>query len=159
MIRPAATADREAIWDVLQPVIRAGETYALPRDMSREAALAYWFSAGHEVFVAQEHGAILGTYFLRPNPEHAGGRVANCAYMTAAPAAGRGVATAMCEHSLAHARRRGFDAMQFNCVVSTNRRAVDLWLRLGFSIVETRSNAFVHPRLGSVDAFVLFLRL
>lgn len=123
--------------------------------MSRAAALGYWFSNGHEVFVAEDEGAILGTYYLRANPEHADGRVANCGYMTAAAAAGRGVATAMCEHSLTRARQRGFHAMQFNCVVSTNRRAVDLWLRLGFTIVEVRPNGFAHPALGGVDALVM----
>ena len=33
--------DADAIWAILEPVIRAGETYPLPRDMDRESALAY----------------------------------------------------------------------------------------------------------------------
>ena len=41
MIRPAAPSDSEAIWSILEPVIRAGETYALPSDLSKEAGLAY----------------------------------------------------------------------------------------------------------------------
>jgi hypothetical protein len=41
-IRPATEADNQAIWQVLEPTIRAGETYPLPRDMTREAAIAYW---------------------------------------------------------------------------------------------------------------------
>jgi hypothetical protein len=52
LIRPALPADAGDIWRVLEPVIVSGETYALPRDMTHEDALAYWSSPGHEVFVA-----------------------------------------------------------------------------------------------------------
>jgi ribosomal protein S18 acetylase RimI-like enzyme len=45
--------------------------------------------------------------------------------------------------------------MLFNCVVSTNERAVSLWLRLGFEIVGTVPGAFEHPDLGYVDTFVM----
>ena len=148
-------ADDAAIWRVLEPIIRAGETYVLPRDMSKEGALAYWRSPGHEVFVAEDEGAIVGTYYLRANQPGGGAHVANCGYMTAPDAGGRGVAAAMCEHSLAQARRRGFRAMQFNFVVGSNERAVRLWQRLGFTIVGRLPQAFAHPRLGFVDALVM----
>lgn len=98
-----------------------------PRDMGRQDALAYWFTDGHEVFVAEEDGAILGTYFLKANQKGGGSHVANCGYMTAREATGRGVARRMCEYSLVQARSLGFRAIQFNFVVSTNERAVRLW--------------------------------
>jgi ribosomal protein S18 acetylase RimI-like enzyme len=156
LIRPAAADDDDAIWCVLEPIIRAGETYLLPRDMSKEGALAYWRSPGHAVFVVADNaGAIVGTYYLRANQQGGGAHVANCGYMTAPDAQGRGVAAAMCEHSLGEARRRGFRAMQFNFVVSSNERAVRLWQRLGFAIVGRVPQAFAHPRLGLVDALVM----
>ena len=157
-IRPAAEPDREAVWAILQPVIRAGETYPLPPDIGRDEALAYWFAAEHEVFVA-DAGTIVGTYYLRPNQRGGGSHVANCGYMTAPWAAGRGVGRAMCEHSLARAAARGFRAMQFNFVVSTNDRAVRLWQRCGFAIVGRLSSAFDHPSRGYVDALVMFRSL
>jgi predicted GNAT family acetyltransferase len=61
--------------------------------------------------VAQEGENILGTYSLRPNQQGGGAHVANCGYMTASHATGRGVASAMAEHSLAYAKTRGFSAM------------------------------------------------
>jgi RimJ/RimL family protein N-acetyltransferase len=87
--------------------------------MPREEALAYWFAPAHEVFVADTGGEILGTYYLREN-QSAGADVANCGYMTAPAAAGRGVARAMCTHSIARAKEREFSAMRFNFVVATN---------------------------------------
>ena len=155
-IRPAQADDHDALWRILEPTIRAGETYALPADLSREAALAYWTAADRETFVAEVGGEVLGTYYLRANQAGGGAHVANCGYMTAPWAAGRGVARRMAEHSLARARAREFRAMQFNFVVSTNDRAVRLWQRLGFEIVGRLPLAFKRPGGDFVDALVMF---
>src|SRR6266700_8341529 len=156
LIRPAIDADTNAIWAIMEPIIRAGETYTLPRDMDKESALAYWFLAEREVFVAEDNGHVVGTYCLQANQEGGGAHVANCGYMTAVSATGRGVARAMCTHSLDRARERGFRAMQFNFVVSTNERAVRLWQSFGFEIVGRLPGAFEHPTLGYVDAFIMY---
>lgn len=156
LIRPATPEDAAAIWSVVGPTIRAGETYTLDPAMSEEAALAYWLGPDKQAFVAEEKGVVLGTYYIRPNQAGGGRHVCNCGYMTGAAAIGRGIARQMCEHSLLMARERGFRAMQFNFVVSTNHRAVRLWQSLGFEIVGTLPLAFEHPAHGFVDAFVLF---
>jgi L-amino acid N-acyltransferase YncA len=158
-IRIATRRDDDQIWQILEPVVRAGETYTLPREISREDALGYWFSPGHEVFVAEEDGFVLGTYYLRANQRGGGAHVANCGYMTAEHATGRGVARAMCVHSLDVALQRGFRAMQFNFVVSTNERAIRLWHSLGFETVGRLPAAFWHPTLGYVDALVMYRAL
>jgi L-amino acid N-acyltransferase YncA len=156
LIRPAVQADHDAIWHILEPIIRAGETYTLPREMSRTAALAYWTAPSHETFVAERNGEVLGTYYLRPNQQGGGAHVANCGYMTASHATGGGIARAMAEHSLAHARAHNYRAMQFNFVVSTNTTAVKLWEKLGFQTLCRLPGAFLHPTQGYVDALVMF---
>jgi len=158
-IRNAKSNDSEAIWAILEPMIRAGETYTLPRGMSKEDALAYWFAEEKETFVCEENGEISGTYFLKANQLGGGAHVANCGYVTAAATQGRGIARAMCLHSLERAKERGFRAMQFNFVVSTNERAVKLWLSLGFEIVGRIPSAFEHPEHGFVDALVMYRHL
>lgn len=155
-VRAAREDDFDAIWAILKPVIRAGDSYTLPRDMSREDALAWWFSTGHEVFVADEDGNAMGTYFLRPNQKGGGSHVANCGYITAPAASGRGVGRALCAHSLKRARERDFRAMQFNFVVSTNQRAIRLWQSFGFETVGRLPQAFLHPAQGYVDVFVMY---
>lgn len=154
-IRPASSDDAAAIWAILEPVIRAGETYTLDRDMIEAEALAYWFGADKETFVAEEGGVVLGTYYLRANQAGGGRHVCNAGYMTGAAATGRGVARAMCLHSIDHAKARGFRAMQFNFVVSSNVRAVGLWQSLGFEVVGRLPGAFDHPAEGFVDALVM----
>ena len=158
-IRPATDADRAAVLSIVAPVLSAGETYAIARDLDAGAVEAYWFGPTHEVFLAEENGNILGSYYLMANQQGGGAHVANCGYMTAPAAQGKGVARAMCEHSLIRAKERGFRAMQFNHVVSTNTRAVALWQRLGFDIVGTLPKAFNHPIHGYVDSYVMFRAL
>ncbi len=159
LIRPATDGDADAIWAIMKPIIRAGETYTLPRDMDKESALGYWFSCEREVFVAEDQGEIVGTYCLQANQKGGGAHVANCGYMTAIAATGRGVARAMCAHSLDRARERGFRAMQFNFVISTNERAVRLWQSFGFETVGRLPKAFLHPTLGYVDAYIMYRTL
>jgi ribosomal protein S18 acetylase RimI-like enzyme len=158
-IRAAAPADADAIWRILEPRIRAGETYPLPVDLTREDALGDWFAPGHDVFVAVNEGRVVGTYYMRANHIGNGSHVANCGYMTGSSIEHRGVGRAMCLHSLGEAKRRGFRAMQFNFVVSTNERAVRLWQSCGFEIVGRLPGAFRHPIHGYVDAFVMYQSL
>lgn len=158
-IRLATASDQKEIWQILQPVFRAGETYCVPRDISGDEAIAYWCGPGNEVFVAEVDGDVLGTYILRANQKGGGSHVANCGYVTAEAARGRGVARAMLEHSLDHARQRGFKAMQFNFVIASNDRAVKTWQAYGFEIVGRLPGAFDHPKQGLVDALVMYRQL
>ncbi len=158
-IHPVTDSDRDAIWAILEPMIRSGETYTLPRDMSKQEALEYWFAADKETFVWKENGVVLGTYFLEANQQGGGAHVANCGYATAPAAQGRGIARQMCLHSLERAKERGFRAMQFNFVVSTNERAIKLWTSLGFEIVGRLPLAFEHPIHGFVDALVMYRKI
>ncbi len=127
--------------------------------MSESDALSYWMGSDKETFVAEESGVILGTYYFRPNQAGGGQHVSNCGYMVSASATGRGVAQRMCEHSIEHARSRGYRAMQFNFVVSTNERAVRLWQSLGFQVVGPLPLAFDLPTAGYVDALVMYRQL
>ncbi len=158
-IRPATEADGPVIWSIIGPIIAAGEAYALPRDWSMAEALGYWFGPGHEVFLYEEDGVALGCCYIQPNKLGGGAHIANAGFATADRARGRGVARAMGVHILDHARERGFRGMQFNFVISTNEPAVHLWTSLGFETLCRLPEAFDHPRLGFVDALVMFRRL
>ncbi len=159
VIRKAEPRDADGIWAILMPVFRAGETYAVEPKISRAAALAYWLAPEKTTFVLDLEGRIAGTYYLRANQAGPGAHVANCGYVTAAWAQGKGLARAMCAHSLQLARVENFRAMQFNLVVSNNTRAVRLWQDMGFAIIGTVPRAFAHPALGDIDAYVMWRSL
>jgi ribosomal protein S18 acetylase RimI-like enzyme len=155
LIRPYESRDWEDVWNVLEPVFREGECYAFPRDISPERARQIWTDTKEAFVAVDDDGRIIGTYYLRPNFEGGGSHVCNCGYAVSESARGRGVAAAMCELSQQEAAARGYLAMQFNFVVSSNAAAVNLWKKMGFEVVGTLPRVFRHPKLGLVDAFVM----
>ena len=158
LIRGYERQDWNGVWAILEPILRAGETYAYPRDISEEDARRTWIGSPKEVFVAEDTGtaSIVGTYYLKPNYDGPGAHVCNCGYAVLASARGKGVASLMCEHSQDEAASRGFRAMQFNLVAASNDGAVRLWKKMGFNIVGTLPGAFRHADLGFVDAHVMY---
>ena len=156
-IRAAGPDDWPAIWSILAPIIRDGETLAVDPQADELVAQAYWAAPGKSLFVALDAaGTIVGSYTLRANAGGPAAHVANAGYAVRADQRGKGIAQLLCRHSLEEARARGYRAMQFNLVVSTNVRAVRLWQHMGFAIVGTLPGAFRHPRLGYVDCYVMF---
>ena len=158
-IRLATEADRDAIWNILHAVIAPGDTYTFDPKISRDEALAYWFRADTHTYVAEQDRQIVGTYILKANQPVLGSHVANAAFMVALEARGLGVGRKMGDHCLSEARRLGFRAMQFNCVVSTNEAAIRLWKQLGFETVGNLPGAFRHPERGYVDVYIMFRSL
>jgi ribosomal protein S18 acetylase RimI-like enzyme len=144
------------LWQILEPVFRAGDTYPYSPEISEAEAYQAWVAAPTATYVATDGGDIVGTYYIKPNQPTLGAHVCNCGYVVSAQARGRGIASRLCEHSQREAVRLGFRAMQYNLVVSTNQAAVYLWQKLGFEIVGTLPRAFKHSQQGFVDAFVMY---
>jgi L-amino acid N-acyltransferase YncA len=163
-IREASVRDWPGIWEILEPVIRAGETFTWDPNTTEDEARGRWFKqAPGQTFVAvgrgAEGGIVLGTGELHANQGGGGSHVANAGYMVRADQAGRGLARALCAYSLDAARAAGFRAMQFNAVVESNVRAVAAWQAMGFEVLATIPDAFRHPRLGYVGLHVMYRKL
>lgn len=155
-IRTATRQDFDQIWPFFHAIAAAGETYAYPRDITKAEAARLWMDTPRQTYAAEEHGTVLGSYYIMSNHAGPGDHVCNCGYMVSPAARGRGLATAMCEHSQQVARSLGYKAMQFNFVASSNAGAVRLWGKLGFATVGRLPQAFRHPALGYVDALVMY---
>ena len=152
--------DWPATWEIIQPVFRAGETYAFSTEITEKEAHRVWIDLPSATFVAvDERNEILGTYYIKPNQPALGNHVCNCGYIVSGNARGRGVASTMCEHSQREAVARGFLSMQYNLVAATNESAVRLWKKHGFELIGTLPEAFRHSQLGLVDAHVMYKKL
>lgn len=158
-VRNFRLEDWSAVWTMLEPVFRAGETYVFPQDISEEDARRVWTEFPATAYVAVIDEEVVGTYYIKPNQPARGSHVCNCGYIVSSTASGKGVASQMCLHSQEEAKRMGFRAMQFNFVVATNDGAIRLWQKLGFEIVGRLPEAFQHPVHSYVDALVMHKRL
>ncbi|MGJ8623256.1 MAG: GNAT family N-acetyltransferase [Yoonia sp.] len=158
-IRLAGPDDADAIWPLLRTVFRAGDTYAVDPAISRDRAIDYWVDQARAAYVAEDDGEIVGTYYIKTNQQGGGAHVCNCGYIVSPAARGRGIAALLCTHSQEQAQGLGYLAMQFNLVLASNAGAVRLWHRLGFATIGTIPDAFAHPTLGMVDAYVMHKHL
>jgi GNAT superfamily N-acetyltransferase len=158
-IRLATADDRPAIWEIFRSVIRSGDTYAFSPDLDEENGLKSWFIPGAQVFVAETEEKIVGTFFVKPNQPGLGSHVANAGFMVDPETRGSGVGRAIGEYALTWAKQQGYQAMQFNFVVSTNRGAVALWEKLGFRIIGSIPKGFRHVELGFVDVYIMYREL
>lgn len=156
MIKEATKSDFELFWSTFSAVIKAQETYAIPPEMTLEQAFTLWCELPLKAYVYVEHDVVLGTYYIKPNAMGPSRHICNCGYMVSSEARGKGIARLMCEHSQKMAVELGFEAMQFNNVVSTNEVAVKLWQKLGFNIIGTIPKAYKHANLGLVDSYIMY---
>ncbi|MGQ0733081.1 MAG: GNAT family N-acetyltransferase [Acidobacteriota bacterium] len=155
-IRPATEADFAGMWPIFQAIIARGDTYTFAPDTPPERARAYFLAPDVISFVAERDGRVVGFYKLVANMRDRGSHVANASFMVDPAAQGQGIGRQLGLHCLEEARARGYLAMQFNFVVSTNHAAVRLWEDLGFAIVGTLPKVFNHRELGLVDAYVMY---
>jgi ribosomal protein S18 acetylase RimI-like enzyme len=158
-IREATESDWPAVWGLFRAVAEAGDVFAYDESTTEEVARKLWFDPPATCFVAESDGQFAGTYYVLPNQPGRGNHVANAGYMVAPAFRGRGLARALCEHSLEVARRLGFQAVQFNFVVASNVAAIKTWEACGFAVVGRLPRTFRHRDLGRVDALVMFRTL
>jgi ribosomal protein S18 acetylase RimI-like enzyme len=76
--------------------------------------------------------------------------------MVAAEHEGRGIGRALLADMLAWACGAGFRGVQFNAVAASNVRAVGLYESLGFTIIGTVPDGFLHPTEGYVGLHVMY---
>ena len=158
-IRSAIAGDWPAIWKIFRSVVQRGDTYAFSPELDEKSAHEIWFAAGAQIFVAEAKRRVVGTFFVKPNQPGLGSHVANAGFMVDPAMHGAGIGRAMGEYALAWAKHQGYQAMQFNFVVSTNTGAVALWKKLGFAIIGTIPRGFHHAQLGCVDVYVMHREL
>ena len=155
-IRPMTEADWPLVWPFFDEIVRAGETYAYPLDLSSERARALWtMTPPGQTVVLEEGGRILGSATMGPNRPGRGSHVATASFMVDGAARGRGVGRALGEHMLEWATAEGYRAVQFNAVVETNTGAVRLWRSLGFTVIGTVPEAFASRAHGLVGLHVM----
>lgn len=158
-IRRATDADKPDVWRIIKAVIAGGDTYTFDPATPEQEMIAFWFSPEKHVYVAEENGEILGTYWLKANQPGLGDHIGNGGYMVSPDAKGKGIGKQMALHSIEEGRRIGYHAIQFNFVVKSNTAAVNLWKSVGFEVIGEIPDAIRHKQNGLTNAYIMYRRL
>ena len=158
-IRKALSSDNDDIWQIIRPIIAAGDTYVFSPDSPKDKMLGFWMAEDKHTYVALVDNCIAGTFFIKDNQPDLGSHIANAGYMTLLAASGKGIGTAMAEFSIEEARRLGYKAMQFNIVIKTNQTAISLWKKLGFEIIGEIPDAFRYLQKEFTNAYIMYRKL
>jgi ribosomal protein S18 acetylase RimI-like enzyme len=157
--RLAAQSDSDALWEIIEPIIREGSTYVFSQNSSKEKMLDYWLGEDKRTYVSESEGKIVGTFYLKTNQPDRGSHIVNAGYMVSRHHLRKGIGKSMAEFAFSEAKRLGYQAMQFNYVVKSNTVAVHLWKKLGFKIVGEVPDAFTHPKLGLTNVLLMYRNL
>jgi L-amino acid N-acyltransferase YncA len=155
LVRPLEDKDLEPLFLIFGQVLVRGDVFPYPIETTFEEFRKIWMPPSSFSFVAEDGGKICGGYYVKPQWPGRGAHVATATYMVSDDARGRGVGLALGLDSLEQARTRGYTAMQFNLVISTNKAAVALWQKIGFKIIGTIPGGFDHADLGKVDTYLM----
>ena len=130
----AGPADQAELFEVWMEAVAEGGAFPRKPPVTDAEFRGAWMQGMTAVVVARSDGRMAGSYFLRPAYPGLAGHIANAGYLVPSEFRGKGVGTALAEHSFSEGRRNGFDAMLFQLVLETNPSA-RLWRRLGFDEV------------------------
>ena len=160
-VRDATEADWPRIWPFFDAIVRDGETYAYPEDLTSDAARALWMESppARTTVAVDDDGTVLGSAKMGPNRPGRGAHVATASFMVDPTRRRTGAGRALAEDMVAWARAVGYRAVQFNAVVETNTGAVALWRSLGFAVIGTVPAAFDSRTHGYVGLHVMHLPL
>ncbi|MEU6082583.1 GNAT family N-acetyltransferase [Streptomyces sp. NPDC047108] len=161
LIKEATAEDWPDIWPFFRRIVAAGDTFTFPPGLGREEGRGWWMlpPPDRTVIAVDDSGTVLGSAKMNRNQRGNGAHVASASYMVDPEHGGRGVGRALVEHTLEWARAAGFRGMQFNAVVETNTRAVELYESLGFEVIGTVPEGFRHPEHGYVGLHIMYCAL
>ena len=166
-IRKAQKEDLEEVWRMWLEIMDQKVFYPYDDTYQRKDIESEWVNLDNVMFVAtvlvpENDGQlqIVGAYILKANQPGYGKHIVNAAYMVSSHCRGKGIGSALCQHSIGTAQRHGYRGMQFNLVVSTNEAAIRVWKANGFQIIGTVPEGFYHAgKEEYVDAYIFFRSL
>lgn len=131
-------SEMRLIWN---RIVEEGNSFPQDEPLDDKQAEAF-FAAQSYTGVAVDNGNIMGLYILHPNNVGRCGHIANASYAVQAGQRGKHIGERLVRDSIKMAASLSFKILQFNAVVASNKAAVHLYEKLGFTALGTIPGGF-----------------
>lgn len=159
ILEPYEPNDEPGLYEIFQEVVDSGSQFPYECS-SMEEFHRQFFNPQGQVYVCRSlNNEVIGGFYIKSNFPGRSSHIANAAYMVRSSYRGKGIGSLLVKASLHFAKDLGFQAMQFNMVLSENIIAVKLYQKLGFYIIGTIPKAVRNPDSSYQDGYVLFRKL
>ena len=156
LISPMKEKDIKGVFKIFSSISSNESCLPYSKDLTIETFSSIWTNPKVFAYVATINDEITGAYFIKSQWPDRGSHVATAQYMVSQNHRGKGIGFLLGEHSIKTAKEKGFIAMQFNLVASTNKVALRLYSKLGFDVQGTLPKAYKHETEGLIDAYLMY---
>lgn|SRR5699024_2147177 len=158
IIRKYRETDVPGMLEIWNEIVEEGVAFPQEELLSLEQAMSF-FSEQSYTGVAVENGEILGLYIVHPNHIGRCGHIANASYGVKSGQRGKRIGERLVVNSLEVAEDLGFRIMQYNVVAVTNKGAIHLYKKLGFTPLGVIPNGFRQKDGNYVDIMPFYIEI
>ena len=115
-------------------IVRAGRAFPQDELLTLESGEEFFQSQTATVLAVEKSSLqVVGLYILHPNNVGRCGHICNASYAVAEGFRGRRIGEMLVKDCMQQARAAGYKILQFNAVVASNKTALNLYKKLGFT--------------------------
>lgn len=128
----SSEAVREAV-SLWNEIVERGNAFPQTEPLNEETGRAFFEGQSFTGLAYGADGELVGLYILHPNNVGRCGHLCNASYAVGSAFRGQGIGEALVRHSIEKGKALGFRILQFNAVVASNKPALALYEKLGFT--------------------------
>lgn len=154
IVREYKQADIEKMVEIWNEVVEEGIAFPQEGYLTEEEGKQF-FADQTYTGVAELAGEVVGLYILHPNNVGRCGHIANTSYAVKSGLRGKKIGEKLVLDSIKMSGEKGFKLLQFNAVVASNKGAIHLYKKLGFTPLGEIPGGF-RMKDGTYEAIIPF---
>lgn len=158
-LKPFSQEDENSLYGIFKEVVDSGSQFPYECNSIQEFHRQFLNPMSNVYVCHSLTGEVIGGFYIRSNFPGRSNHIANAAYMISSTYRGQGIGTLLVKASLRIAKELGFQAMQFNMVLSQNIIATKLYQKLQFNIIGTIPHAVWNPDGSYQDGYIMHRKL
>ena len=142
-VRKFCESDVAKVNEIWNEVVKDGRAFPQIECLDDITGKEFFLSQSYTGIAENENGEIDGLYILHPNNVGRCSHICNASYAVKSGLRGEGIGEKLVCDCIKIAPKFGFKILQFNAVVKSNKAALHLYKKLGFTPLGTIPKGFM----------------